>query len=104
MRDGGGFLQAGRAAPRDFPRPKPKGNPKDEPCQLSENLVLPNYFIQIFILFAIRYTVISNAHPIFSKCLTTINYNVLYIITKETKYIYKIIFLGCVTIYNFYKW
>ena len=27
-RDGRGFLRAGKAAPRDFPRAKPKGNPE----------------------------------------------------------------------------
>ena len=38
---------------RDFPRAKPKKNPEEQPCQTEENLVLPNSFTQIFILFLI---------------------------------------------------
>ena len=46
-RDGWGFPRAGRAAPRDFPRASPSGNPSEQPCQPSENPVLPSSFTQI---------------------------------------------------------
>ena len=47
----GGFLRAGMAALRDFPRAKPEENPKEQPCQPKENPVLPDSFNQIYIIF-----------------------------------------------------
>ena len=43
--DGQGFLQAGRAAPWDFPWASPSGNPGDEPCQPSESHGHPPPFL-----------------------------------------------------------
>ena len=43
-----GFLKAGRAAQRDFPRAKAKGN-------LEEKTNFPDYFTQIYILFLFPY-------------------------------------------------
>ena len=43
-RKGQGFPRAGRAAPRDFPRALPSRNPSEQPCQPSENPVLPSSF------------------------------------------------------------
>ena len=51
----GVFSRAGRAFPRDFPRAKPKGNTKEQPCQPEENLVHPDSFTWIYILFKIGY-------------------------------------------------
>ena len=42
-----------RAAPRDFLRVKPEKNPEEKPCQPKENLVIPNSFTLIYILFQI---------------------------------------------------
>ena len=39
--------------PRDFPRAKPEGNPEEQPCQPKENLLYPNFFTWIYILFEI---------------------------------------------------
>ena len=44
--EGRGFLRAGRAAPRDFPRVSTLGIPSEQPCQPSENPVLPSSFNQ----------------------------------------------------------
>ena len=48
-----GFSEAGRAAPRDFPRAKPE----EQPCQPEENPVLPDSFTQIYILFLIGFRI-----------------------------------------------
>ena len=46
---------AGRAAPRDFLRAKPKENLEGQPCQPKENPVLPDSFIQIYIIFVLGF-------------------------------------------------
>ena len=55
--EGRGFPRAGRAAPRDFPRPKPEGNPEEQPCQPEKNHVLPDSFTEIYILFPIGFRI-----------------------------------------------
>ena len=46
-RDGRGFPQAVRAAPRNFPRASPSGNPSEQPDQPLENPVHPSSFTRI---------------------------------------------------------
>ena len=42
--EGRGLPRAGKAAPRDFPQASPSQNPSKQPCQPSENPVLPSTF------------------------------------------------------------
>ena len=57
MQEGRGFQRAGRAAPRDFPGALPSGNPSEQPCQPSENPVIPYSFTHIYILFLIGFSI-----------------------------------------------
>ena len=40
---------------RQGQRAKPEGNPEEQPCQSSENSVLPDSFTKIYILFLIGF-------------------------------------------------
>ena len=53
--DGRGLPRAGSTAPRDFLRAKPEENPEEQACLPEENLINPNSFTWIYILFKIRH-------------------------------------------------
>ena len=48
----------GMSAPRDFPKTKPERKPEEQPCQPKENPVLPDSFIQIYILYSIGFCIV----------------------------------------------
>ena len=69
-----GFSKAGKAAPREFPRPKPEKNPEVQPGQLEENPVLPDSFTQIYIIFQIGFRKCPpKMHRRFHMCLPKIH-------------------------------
>ena len=49
-------------AARDFPRAQPSGNPEEQLCKPEENLVLPNSFTQLNIIFAIGLATFLNSN------------------------------------------
>ena len=83
-----------------------KGNPEVQPCQPKENHILPNSFTQIYILFAIGFTVILNSEKVSLKCPLATNLNVpLNSATSTTKNYLKNIYIlksRTLTIYDFH--